>query len=108
MTTRVGTLDVQIEPDGSVVTPIGTLNMATVADLRVVLHRLLASGTGDLVVHLHRAHVDDATGLGVLVGAHHRALRQGRKLVIGRATPRMERLLLATKLHAVLIRDVLQ
>ncbi|MBW8171888.1 STAS domain-containing protein [Ornithinimicrobium sp. Arc0846-15] len=100
-----GTLDVQVTPCGSVVTLVGALNMETVADLRVTLHRLLASGSGDLIVHLDRAEVDDATGLGVLVGAHHRAMRQGRRLVIGQASARMERLLRATKLHAVLMRQ---
>jgi anti-anti-sigma factor len=44
----------------------------------------------------------DATGLGVLVGAHRRAQKLGRRLVLRGVSPRLARLLLATRLHRVL------
>lgn len=94
----------QIEPSGGVVRLRGALDVHTVPDLRAQLHRVLESGEGDLVLHLGEAEVRDATGLGVLVGVHHRARRRGRRLVIGRASERLERLLRSTKLHLVLVR----
>jgi anti-anti-sigma factor len=55
------------------------------------------------VVDLAGLELLDATGLGVLVGAHRRARRDGRELVL-RATPaRVTRLLRALRLDRVLI-----
>src|SRR5206468_7547502 len=62
----------------------------------------LALGTGDLVVDLGRAELIDATGLGVLVGTHRRADRAGRRLVLRAVPDRIDRLLIATRLHRVL------
>ena len=51
----------------------GRLDVHTVADVRLLLHAVVDRGRGDLLVHLSEAEVHDATGLGVIVGAHHRA-----------------------------------
>ena len=56
----------------------GRLDVHTVADVRLLLHAAVDRGSGDLMVHLAEAEVHDATGLGVIVGAHHRARRAGR------------------------------
>ncbi|AKU19114.1 hypothetical protein VV02_19430 [Luteipulveratus mongoliensis] len=80
----------------------GVLGVHSVADVRTVLGRAIDAGVGDLVLHLGDAEVGDATGLGVIVGAHHRARRAGRRLVIADASPRLERLLRATKLNRVI------
>ena len=64
----------------------------------------LDRGQGDLMVHLAGAEVHDATGLGVLVGAHHRARRAGRRLVLVDVSPRLDRLLRVSRLHRVLAR----
>lgn len=80
----------------------GTLGVQSVADVRTLLSRAIDTGDGDLVLHLGDAEVMDATGLGVIVGAHHRARRAGRRLVIADASPRLERLLRATKLSRVI------
>ncbi|MDE9365953.1 STAS domain-containing protein [Luteipulveratus sp. YIM 133132] len=80
----------------------GVLGVQSVADVRISLGRAIDTGSGDLVLHLGDAEVGDATGLGVIVGAHHRARRAGRRLVIADASPRLERLLRATKLNRVI------
>ncbi|MCE0485566.1 STAS domain-containing protein [Ornithinimicrobium sediminis] len=103
MTATWGDLDIDVETPG-VVRLRGALNVHTVPDLRVTLQRVLDTGEGDLVLHLGEAEVHDATGLGVLVGAHHRAVRRGRRLVIAETSERLERLLRLTKLHLVLAR----
>lgn len=80
----------------------GELNVHSVADVRAALSRAIDDGVGDLVVHLGAAEIGDATGLGVIVGAHHRALRAGRRLVLADASLRLERLMRATGLHRVI------
>lgn len=82
----------------------GRLDVSTVADVRVALHDILARGAGDLLIHLAQAEVHDATGLGVIVGVHHRARRLGRRLVLVDVSPRLDRLLRASRLHRVLAR----
>jgi anti-sigma B factor antagonist len=89
---------------GGLVRIAGRLDVHTVADVRLVLHEAIDTGSGDLLVDLAEAEVGDATGLGVLVGAHHRARRAGRRLVLVHVPPRLDRLLRATRLHRVLAR----
>ena len=80
----------------------GRLDARAAGEVRDTLHRLLAAGCGRLVVDLAGLELLDATGLGVLVGAHRQAHRDGRELVL-RATPaRVARLLRALRLDRVL------
>jgi anti-anti-sigma factor len=65
-------------------------------------------GAGDLLLHLAEAEVHDSTGLGLIVGAHYRALLAGRRLVLVDASPRVDRLLRASRLHLVLAREPAQ
>jgi anti-anti-sigma factor len=90
---------------GTEVVLSGRLDVHTVADVRLLLHGVIDRGTGDLMLHLGAAEVHDATGLGVLVGAHHRARRAGRRLVLVGVPPRLDRLLRVSRLHRVLARD---
>lgn len=80
----------------------GQLDVHSVADVRAAFGRAIEDGVGDLVLHLGDAEIGDATGLGVIVGAHHRALRAGRRLVLADASLRLERLMRATGLHRVI------
>ena len=66
------------------------------------LHEALAPGPGRLVVDLSGVELLDATGLGVLVGAHRRARLQDRELVLCDAGPRVARLLALTRLNRVI------
>ncbi len=90
------------ERPGELLVLRGSLDVSTVADVRQALHSALDAGIGDLVVDLADVLLLDATGLGVLVGAHRRAGRCGRRLVLRRVPARIERLLVATRLHRVL------
>ena len=90
---------------GQEVSVSGRLDVHTVADVRLALHDVLDRGTGDLLVHLAEAEVHDATGLGVIVGAHHHARRSGRRLVLVDISPRLDRLVRASRLHRVLVRE---
>jgi anti-anti-sigma factor len=67
-----------------------------------VLHAALATGSGPLVVDISGVELLDATGLGVLVGAHRRARLDGRELVLRGASPRVARLLKVTRLDRVI------
>ena len=87
------------------VTLAGRLDVGTVAGVRDVLHQALSTGTGDLVVDVHDLEIVDATGLGVLLGAHHRARLLDRRLVLHGASPRVRRILRVTRLHRVLSID---
>jgi anti-sigma B factor antagonist len=89
---------------GQEVTVSGRLDVNSVAEVRAALHDILDRGVGDLLVHLAQAEVHDATGLGVIVGVHHRARTVGRRLVLVDVSPCLDRLLRASRLHRVLAR----
>lgn len=95
-------MDVQVVAEGCEVVLRGRLDVRTVADVRAVLHAAIDTGAGALVIDLREAEIMDATGLGVLVGAHRRAGRAGRQLVLRGVSPRLDRLLTATRLHRIL------
>jgi anti-anti-sigma factor len=83
----------------------GRLDVMSVSPVREALHRAVDGGSGDLVVHLDDAHVLDAAGLGVLLGAHRRARMVDRRLVLTGVPGRLERLIRHTRLHRVLVRE---
>lgn len=96
-------MEIHVVRPGSSVALAGRLGAATVADVRAALSAAIDAGAGDLVVDLGSVDLVDATGLGVLVGAHRRADRAGRRLVLRAVPERIERLLLITRLHRVLV-----
>jgi len=96
-------MDIRVLHPGCHLSINGRLGAATVADVRLALAEAIDGGIGDLVVDLAGVELVDATGLGVLVGAHRRADRVGRRLVLQSVPARIDRLLLATRLHRVLI-----
>ena len=91
---------------GQEVSVCGRLDVHTVVHVRQALHDVLGRGAGDLLIHLAEAEVHDATGLGVIVGAHHHARRAGRRLVLVDVSPRLDRLLRTSRLHQALARTV--
>ncbi|WP_129842526.1 STAS domain-containing protein [Streptomyces sp. RFCAC02] len=80
----------------------GRLDVRNAADVRLALHRAVDGGDGDLVLDLRQLDSCDATGLGVIMGAHRRAGRCGRRLVLRAVPPHMRRVLVATRLHRIL------
>jgi anti-anti-sigma factor len=69
----------------------GRLDVRSAADARTVLHSAVDDGAGDLVLDLTELDSWDATGLGVIMGAHRRAGRAGRRLVLRGVPPQMQR-----------------
>ncbi len=92
----------RVEVPGQVLHVGGRLDVHTVPDVRASLHAAVDAGSGDLVVHVDGIVVADATGLGVFVGAHRRAQRCDRRLVLTGVPLPALRLLRVTKLHRVL------
>ena len=80
----------------------GRLDVRTVADLRMPLHRLIASGTTAVLLDLGEAHVGDATGFGLIVECERRARRAGRPMHIVAADDRTRRLLRRARLGSLL------
>jgi anti-anti-sigma factor len=80
----------------------GRLDVSTAPDVRLALHRAVDSGMGDLILDLARLDVMDASGLGVIVGAHRRAVRAGRQVLLRNVPPHVMRLLWVTRLQRVL------
>ncbi|MEO3890188.1 STAS domain-containing protein [Nonomuraea sp. B5E05] len=78
------------------------LDAGTSAGVRERLHKALDTGEGDLILDLTKLEMIDATGLGVLVGAHRRALSVQRRLVLRGVPPRIMRILAVTRLNRVL------
>ena len=81
----------------------GNLDVSTVTDVRLAVHAALDSGAGDLFVDLRDVEMLDATGLGMLVGAHRRAGRTGRRLVLRNLSPQLARLLRVSRLNRILV-----
>jgi anti-sigma B factor antagonist len=88
--------------DGGGVVLVGRLDVRGAGAAREALHEALARGEGRLTVDLSGVELLDATGLGVLVGAHRRARLQDRELVLCDARPRVARLLSLTRLDRVI------
>ncbi len=88
--------------DGTLVALAGRLDVHAAADVRLALADAVDRGVGELVLDLAGLEAVDATGLGVLVGAHRRAQRAGRTLVLEDVPAAVGRLLLVTRLDRVL------
>ena len=87
---------------GHVLALRGRLDVSAAADARLAIAAAVADGSGELVLDLAGCDGVDATGLGVLVGAHRHAGRAGRTLVLRDAPPALTRLLRRTRLDRVL------
>lgn len=89
-------------PDGHDVVIEGRLDVHTVPDIRDALHDVIARGPGELRLHLDKAEIGDATGLGVIVHIHRRARREERRLWIIGASERTTRLMRGCRLERIL------
>jgi anti-anti-sigma factor len=95
-------LQVDVRANGADLVLSGRLDGRTAPIARAVLHSALDQGSGDLLVRVGDLEIWDAVGMGVLVGAHARARRAGRRLVLADVPPRQLRLLRATRVGRVL------
>jgi anti-anti-sigma factor len=98
-------VQIEVLRPGCLVALRGRLSSVSVGEVRTALSEAIEAGVDDLVVDMSGVELMDATGLGVLVGSHRRAERAGRRLVLENVPERIERLLLATRLHRVLCVD---
>ncbi len=80
----------------------GRLDVRTVADLRLPLHRVIAEGSTPVLLDLGEAHVGDATGFGLIVECLRRSRRAGRPMHIVAADDRTRRLLRRARLGSLL------
>lgn len=97
----------EVRPSGpGVLQIIGSVDLATVADLReklsAAVDRAIADALPMLSVDLSDTEMVDAAGLGVLLGAHRRARRAGTRLRLVRLNPELSHLLLVSRLYRVL------
>jgi anti-anti-sigma factor len=86
---------------GRVLALSGNLDARSATEVREALHTAIDTGVGDLVVDASGVDLVDATGLGVLLGAHRRAAKAGRRIVLRDASPRLVRMLRLARLHRV-------
>jgi anti-sigma B factor antagonist len=87
-------VDVRFEraPDGvAIVAVAGEVDLATVAELRSTLSRVIAPPREEVVVDLAGVEFIDASGLGALVGAAAAAARAGVKFRLTAPSPPVER-----------------
>lgn len=101
-TLTFGGFDLIEQEPGQVVVLRGRLDVVAAADVRLALAAAVDLGSAQLVLDLSGLAAVDATGLGVLVGAHRRAGRAGRTLVLRDPQPQVARLLLISRLDRVL------
>jgi anti-anti-sigma factor len=93
---------IQVRDNGRLVALTGRLDVAAVADVRLALHAAVDDGAGDLFLDASGIEAIDASGLGVLVGAHRRAGRAGRRLVVAEPSGIVRRMMALTRLNRVL------
>jgi anti-anti-sigma factor len=101
----IGVLPVEVREvdSGQEVAITGRIDVHTVPDVRLLLHDIIDTGTGDVLLRLAAAEPGDAPGPGVLVEAYNRARRAGRRLAVVDMTARTERLLRASRLDRALL-----
>ena len=92
-------ITVREDAPGQCVSILGRIDIHSVPDLRLALHRVIDGSPGPLALDLADSVIGDATGLWMLVEAHRRCLRQGRPMSFENACDRAARLLRAVRLH---------
>lgn len=81
------------EADTVLVKVAGEVDVSNASELRDAINAKLPETTGELVVDLADVPYIDSTGIGVLVGAAHRARGQGAMLVVARPQRNVARVL---------------
>lgn len=71
----------------------GEVDVSNASTLREALNQELDEGTGDIAVDISAVPYIDSTGIGVLVGAAHRASELGRSLSVERPQRNVARVL---------------
>lgn len=74
----------EVHADGDVVYVAGEVDVMSVEQLRLVLHRAIEGATSGVTVDLSGVRFIDAAGVGVLVEARNRAVARGKRLAVRR------------------------
>lgn len=101
MTTQLTVESRREEPNLAVLSLLGEVDVANVAQVREEALRLLAAGVKGLVVDLGGVEYMDSSGLGMLVGLQKRMREADGKLALASPRPRVERLLDITGLARI-------
>lgn len=80
-------------PDAAKVVVTGEVDVSCADELRDAIDSALAEAQGELTVDLAEVPYIDSTGIGVLVGAAHRAAEAGKKLVVASPQKNVARVL---------------
>ena len=86
-------ISVTAESGESVVSVAGEVDVSNADELRTALDGCLAGEAGTLVVDLSQVPYIDSTGIGVLVGAAHRAAEKNVRLEVARPQRNVARVL---------------
>ncbi|MFA9444148.1 STAS domain-containing protein [Egicoccus sp. AB-alg6-2] len=96
-------VDTREDRGWTIVEVAGQLDVATAPEFRQVLVEAQYAGAVRVLVDVAGVEFVDSMGLGVLIGAHKRAMsHEGAALVLARPTERMRHLLALTGLDRVL------
>lgn len=88
------TITTSVEGSEHRVSVAGEVDVSCADELRLAIDAQLAQlDSGELVVDLSEVPYIDSTGIGVLVGAAHRAVEAGGKLVVARPQRNVSRVL---------------
>jgi anti-sigma B factor antagonist len=90
----------------AIVTVVGEVDLATVAELRSTLNRVMTAPRQEVVVDLAAVDFIDASGVGALVGAAAAAARAGVKFRLKAPSPSVERVLDLARLDGSLAREL--
>jgi anti-anti-sigma factor len=96
-------VEIRVIRPGAEVELVGRLDARSAHLVRDALQLSVDAGEGDLLLHVGDLEIWDSTALGVFVGAHRRARRANRRIVLTEVPPRHLRLLKATKLHRLFV-----
>ncbi len=92
-----------LDDDGYHVVMRGRLDVRSVPDLRLTLHRIIDGGARSILLDLSEAEIGDSTGLGMLVECLQRARRAGTVLRVSVRDARSARLMRRARLGSVLV-----
>ena len=81
------------EPSAAKVLVTGEVDVSNADELRGALDAALAGAADELTVDLAEVPYIDSTGIGVLVGAAHRAADAGKKLIVANPQKNVARVL---------------
>jgi anti-anti-sigma factor len=81
----------------------GRLDVRTVPDLRLTLHRAIDGGAARVLLDLSDVEIGDSTALGMLVECLHRSRRAGVHLQVAAQDGRTARLLRRARLGSALV-----